>query len=921
MNGVNANPGAQVGNEERGIWHKRLRLRKSSFSFPAEQNTVKEEENVTALGQKETKKSKKGQLAVNTFICSACNDGISFRPAELMMHFKIVHGGKGNPPMFPCNMCGFSTPVFTTLQQHRMHHEDGLFTCEICNDNVQQTLPQLTKHCQTHHSLNGQYYCPKCKLSIQEIEQFVCHSCSAPVISNHEESITNGKLEEAQKNNLLQHMAAACRQRWSRRNWWRKRTQACKKDNNPSQEFKFLLPKPEPQWASQLLPLSTPGLLDNQGMLLDAEKTLEETQQFLERTVCSGKKWPVSLKSEHDLVPVEPTTPCPSKLNAKQCSTPHPGLRRTEKDKLTGLMEKNNISVPPDCTTKVVGFKMVDGRKHLVLKVIPSNKQDTSTPVESNRVKSHTVKPTNQQDISTVNASGNCSHAQVTSRRSSSQRKKQERCVDQRDFLSSVVERIKSQQNQEPTECSTPINLNAFNHRKTKTETKKLHSCADAHIQSPHAKRAKDCQDKTLSESEENFTACQGDSGCHSDLTSDTGSLEERCSSRLLTAAFDKEHNLTLDSNIIGLHSNTDSCSISGFDCISPSSRSPLKDLTESLCHFQSEDEGLLFHSCADECTNNMDPRDALVPVGQHDCERENFSAPDLYQTVDELPLTTISHLLDEVRADRTLSSHNGSDEPLQDLACTGGTNQQSDPVDTSVLFPDDSNSSTCVPATGSTESHGPLASLNRKRMGETSSADFHRPVSKSQKRSTRASEDVTASVLHWEPVARNVPTTLRLIPYSSSQSVQIPRDNQPVIVLNHPDTDIPEVTNIMKVVHKHKGAVQRVVLSRKTLRALSDLHCDAFRNNLIANCHASHRRREWPNGTVKERFSLKLRLKRVCGRKYTVVPTLSESIVLQPTFRCWFCGRLFRNQEAWVGHGQRHLMEATRGWNQLFNR
>lgn len=246
-------------------------------------------------------------------------------------------------------------------------------------------------------------------------------------------------------------------------------------------------------------------------------------------------------------------------------------------------------------------------------------------------------------------------------------------------------------------------------------------------------------------------------------------------------------------------------------------------------------------------------------------------------------------------------------------------TNQQSDPVDTSILFPDVSNSIPAT-ATGSSESHGPLASLNRKRMGETSSADSRGTVSKFQKRSTRASKDVTASVLHWEPVARDVPTTLRLIPHSSSQSVQIPRDNQPVIVLNHPDTEIPEVANIMKVVHKHKGAVQRVVLSRKTLRALSDLSCDAFRNNLIANCHASHCRREWPNGTVKERFSLKLRFRRVCGRKYTVVPTLSETSP-PPTFKCWFCGRLFRNQEAWVGHGQRHLMEATRGWNQLFNR
>lgn len=239
--------------------------------------------------------------------------------------------------------------------------------------------------------------------------------------------------------------------------------------------------------------------------------------------------------------------------------------------------------------------------------------------------------------------------------------------------------------------------------------------------------------------------------------------------------------------------------------------------------------------------------------------------------------------------------------------------NQRSEPVDASIFSPrpEDSNSSTSIPATasGSSESSGSLASLNRTCMGETSSADS--PVSKS----------THASVLFWDPAPRDAPATLRLIPHSSSQSVKIPRDSQPVIVLNHPDTDIPEVTNIMRVVHKHRGAVQRVVLSRKTLRALSELNCDAFRDNLVANCHASHHRREWPNGTVKERLSLKLRLKRVCGRKYTVVPTASESVVLQPTFKCWFCGRLFTNQEAWVGHGQRHLMEATRGWNQLFNR
>ncbi|XP_026108397.1 zinc finger protein 518A-like [Carassius auratus] len=869
MNGVKANPGAQVGKEERGIWHKRLRLRKTSFSFPAERNTVKQERNVTARGwivKEKSKKRPQSLQAINTFTCSSCNDGVSFRPGELTRHYKIAHGGEGSPPMFPCNMCNFSSPVFTTLQQHRMQHEDCLFVCEICDDDVQRTLPQLTKHCQTHHALNGQYYCPKCKLSIQEIKQFVCHSCC----------ITNGN---AQKNNLLKHMAAACRQRWSRRNWWRKRAHV-KQDNNMSQELKFLLPKPEAQLTSPLLPFSTPGLLDDHGVLLDPEKTLEETQQFLERTVCSGKNWPASFKSEREFVSRAPTTPHPSQTNAKRCTAPHTG-----KDKLSGLMEKNNISVPPDCTTKLVGFKMVDGKKHVVLKVIPSNNRDVSNGA---------VKPVNQRnesnDVSTVKASGNCT--QVTSRRSSTQRKKQGRCVAQKESLSSVVEKIQSQQTDA---CNSPNTIpnacNAFNH--------------NSDIQSPHAKRANDCQ--AFSESEENFTACQRDSGCNSDLTSDTGSLEETCSSRLLTTVFNDEPNLALDSNFV--HHQPNTCSISGLDCMSPSSGSLLKDLNESLC--QSEAGDLLFH----ECTNNMDPRDSLVPVGQHDCESESLSAPELLHMVHELPLTTAIHLLDETREDRTLSPHVSSDEPLKDSTRAGDANQRSEPVSAYIfsLLPHDANSST----SRSSESSGALASLNRKRTGETSSVDT--PITKSQKRSPRASENVSGSVLFWEPLARDSPVTLRLIPFSSSQSVKTPRDDQPVIVLNHPHTDIPEVTNIMKVVHKHKDGVQRVVLSRKTLRALSECNCDAFRDNLVATCH--HRRREWPNGTVKERVSLKLRLKRVCGRKYTVVPTVSESFVPQPTFRCWFCGRLFTNQEAWVGHGQRHLMEATRGWNQLFNR
>ena len=43
----------------------------------------------------------------------------------------------------------------------------------------------------------------------------------------------------------------------------------------------------------------------------------------------------------------------------------------------------------------------------------------------------------------------------------------------------------------------------------------------------------------------------------------------------------------------------------------------------------------------------------------------------------------------------------------------------------------------------------------------------------------------------------------LRLIAAKPDQLIKCPRRNQPVIVLNHPDVDSPEVTNVMKVINK----------------------------------------------------------------------------------------------------------------------
>ncbi|NWU90770.1 Z518A protein, partial [Upupa epops] len=158
---------------------------------------------------------------------------------------------------------------------------------------------------------------------------------------------------------------------------------------------------------------------------------------------------------------------------------------------------------------------------------------------------------------------------------------------------------------------------------------------------------------------------------------------------------------------------------------------------------------------------------------------------------------------------------------------------------------------------------------------------------------------------------------TLKLLPFNSKQLIKCPRRNQPVVVLNHPDADVPEVVNVMKTIAKFKGHVLKVSLSKRTIEALLQ---PSFCNPLdVTTDDLSQKRHRTvkPISPVKERFVLKLTLKKTSKNNYQIVKTTSDN-TLKAKFSCWFCGRIFDNQDNWVGHGQRHLMEATRDWNSL---
>ncbi|NXX77254.1 Z518B protein, partial [Urocolius indicus] len=171
-------------------------------------------------------------------------------------------------------------------------------------------------------------------------------------------------------------------------------------------------------------------------------------------------------------------------------------------------------------------------------------------------------------------------------------------------------------------------------------------------------------------------------------------------------------------------------------------------------------------------------------------------------------------------------------------------------------------------------------------------------------RRKTRThSETSSSSDMSYLLTARR----LRLVPLKMNQLIKCPRRNQPVVVLNHPDVDSPEIINVMKTINKYKGQVLKVVLSERTSNCLG---VKRYRKRLtLQNVETGNQ--------AKKQSMLKMKLKKTHKNNYQVVET-SPTETLQCLFKCWFCGRVYMDQEEWISHGQRHLIEATKGWDVL---
>lgn len=277
--------------------------------------------------------------------------------------------------------------------------------------------------------------------------------------------------------------------------------------------------------------------------------------------------------------------------------------------------------------------------------------------------------------------------------------------------------------------------------------------------------------------------------------------------------------------------------------------------------------------------------------------------------------------------------------EPVYSAKSAGTQLQERSIQSTQVITANKRNRFDCQKSTCSTQKRTAKVKPSLKQAGSKSSGTVGRQKNKNFKRKRKTScpepprkkvvlhrkckeknqaEIVSDSGSPYKPRAsKKTVRTLKLLPFNSNQLVKCPRRNQPVVVLNHPDADVPEVVNVMKTIAKFKGHVLKVLLSKRTVEALLQPDFCSSLDVTTDDFSQKRYRTTKPINPVKERFVLKLTLKKTSKNHYQIVKTTSDN-TLKAKFSCWFCGRIFDNQDNWVGHGQRHLMEATRDWNSL---
>lgn len=358
-------------NKKNRAWHKRLHLRKSVVEPSTMQSEDKsgpkkiaEEWEHSTVWSSSKRSLQEAQQSHNTlrFTCSQCRDNLEYVPKDLVRHFEEKH--KGSPPVFSCHTCTFNTHEFSYLQVHLLSHKDTFSSCSICNDNVQRTWSEFSAHLTMDHCQNGKYSCEICEtFSTGDVQVFLHHMCVHNMhqaganddLSLHTKDknpfglkTTTQKLhcqhcdyKASQKLLIAKHIKAVHVCHGNQRKKKKEVHSLAMKETDPIPKMKPRLTRSavrEMCWLTQDC-LSLPGreFLDKYCHLSDPQTTLEETQQFLMKSVArktSDQKWTKALKTVLSNVPQD------MNLHPKSEN----GIMLNSSD-LTFLTVKNKITV------------------------------------------------------------------------------------------------------------------------------------------------------------------------------------------------------------------------------------------------------------------------------------------------------------------------------------------------------------------------------------------------------------------------------------------------------------------------------------------------------------------------------------------------------------------------------------------------
>ncbi|KAK1333594.1 hypothetical protein QTO34_005979 [Cnephaeus nilssonii] len=354
---------------------------------------------------------------VLSFNCLKCQDSTRYSPNDLQKHFQMWH--QGELPSYPCEMCSFSANDFQIFKLHRRIHRGTLVKCDICNDEKIYTLLDLTKHFISTHCVNGSFQCEKCTFSTLDVGTFVQHIHRHNEVhyksdKYHHIYFTRGEIQKQ----LHVHSVTFpfnckyCRFGTSKREYLVRHVLTLHKEHLYAKE-KLEKDKYEKRMAQTSVGLklilkrykigtsrkifwkrkkmnneSDQSIEQNTEVLKNMNKTQAKsedqshlTQEHLneekdERLHCENNDKTAESESE------KPTLLSTGQYNkAGELSNITSGSSKTAVQGPTVVTVKNNrITVPANYSAKFMGFKMVDGKQHIVIKLLPTIKQNLCSP-------------------------------------------------------------------------------------------------------------------------------------------------------------------------------------------------------------------------------------------------------------------------------------------------------------------------------------------------------------------------------------------------------------------------------------------------------------------------------------------------------------------------------------------------------------